>query len=182
MIIKVLELTEGCFPKEFKIGDYIDLCTAEDIVLKAPQANKMHIRSSGKNPSQELRTRDVDFYWTLIPLGVAMEMPKGYEAILVPRSSAFKDWGFIQTNSEGIIDNSYAGDKDEWKLPVVATKDVTIPMGTRIAQFRIQLKQQATCWQKLKWLFTGAPKLVKVDSLNNKVRGGFGEGTKYLDK
>jgi len=177
MTIKVLEKVEGCFPKEFKVGDYIDLCTAKDIVLKAPQANKMHIRSNGKNPSQELRTRDVDFHWTLIPLGVAMEIPEGYEAILVPRSSAFKDWGFIQTNSEGIIDNSYAGDKDEWKLPVVATRSVTIPKGTRIAQFRIQLKQQATCWQKLKWLLSSKVSLKQVDHLNKPSRGGIGEGT-----
>lgn len=177
MTIKVLEKTKGCFPQKFKIGDYIDLCTAEDIVLQAPQANKMHIRRKGKNPSQELRTRDVDFMWTLIPLGVAMEIPDGYEAILVPRSSAFKDWGFIQTNSEGIIDGSYAGEKDEWRLPVLATRSVTIPKGTRIAQFRIQLKQQASCWQKLRWLFSSRVKLKQVNHLDKASRGGIGEGT-----
>lgn len=78
--------------------------------------------------------------------------------------------------------SSYCGDEDEWKMPVVATRQITIPKGTRIAQFRVQLSQMASPMQKLKWLFTGAPKLVKVDSLNNKNREGFGEGTKYLDK
>lgn len=178
MTIKVLEKVEGCFPKEFKIGDYIDLCTAQDIILKAPQACKLH-RRKGKNKeiNAEERTRDVDFNWTLIPLGVAMEIPAGYEAILVPRSSAFKDWGIIQTNSEGIIDNSYAGEKDEWKLPVLATKSVTIPKGTRICQFRIQLKQQASIWQKLHWLFSSRVTLKKVDHLEKPSRGGIGEGT-----
>jgi hypothetical protein len=95
MTIKVLEKTEGCFPQEFEVGDWFDLCTAEEIKLDAPQANKMHIRSKGKNPSQELRTRDVDFDWTLIPLGVAMEMPVGTECHLLPRSSTFKKFGLI---------------------------------------------------------------------------------------
>jgi dUTP pyrophosphatase len=137
----------------------------------------MHVRSKGKNPSQDTRTRDVDFNYRLIPLGVAMEIPDGYEAILVPRSSVFKDWGFVQTNSEGIIDGSYAGEKDEWKLPVLATRTVTIPKGTRIAQFRIQLKQQASCWQKLKWLFSSKVELKRVDHLDKPSRGGIGEGT-----
>jgi len=177
MTIKVLEKTEGCFPQEFKIGDYIDLSTADDIVLKAPQAHKMHVRSTGKNPSHEVRTRDVEFFSCLIPLGVAMKIPAGYEAILVPRSSTFKNWGIIQTNSEGIIDCSFCGNNDEWKLPVIATRTLTIPKGTRIAQFRIQLKQQATIWQKLHWLFSSKVKLKKVNNLGNPSRGGIGEGT-----
>lgn len=177
MTIKVLEKTPGCFPKEFLIGDWIDLRTAKDIKLQAPQAHKMHIRNKGKEDTPEIRTRDVDFDWTLIPLGVAMEIPAGYEAILVPRSSAFKDWGIIQTNSEGIIDNSYAGDKDEWKLPVVATRTITIPKGTRIAQFRIQLKQQATVTQKIHWLISPKVRLKRVSYLTKPSRGGIGEGT-----
>lgn len=177
MTIKVLEKVEGCFPQEFEVGDWFDLCTAEEIKLDAPQANKMHIRSKGKNPSQELRTRDVDFDWTLIPLGVAMEMPIGTECHLLPRSSTFKKYGLMQTNSEGIIDRSFASDKDEWKLPVVATRKVTIPKGTRIAQFRLILSQKATVWQKLRWLLSNRVKLKKVECLNNPERGGLGDGT-----
>ena len=177
MTIKVLEKTEGCFPQEFEVGDWFDLCTAEEIKLDAPQANKMHIRSKGKNPSQELRTRDVDFDWTLIPLGVAMEMPVGTECHLLPRSSTFKKFGLMQTNSEGIIDRSFASDKDEWKLPVVATRKVIIPKGTRIAQFRLVPSQKATIWQKLKWLLSNGVKLKKVEYLNNPKRKGLGEGT-----
>lgn len=176
MTIKVLEKTKGCFPQEFKIGDWIDLTTAKDTVLKSPQAHKMHIRGKNKDTTGE-RTRDVVFDYTLIPLGIAMEIPKGYEAHLLPRSSAFKDWGIIQTNSTGIIDNSYAGNNDEWKLPVVATREITIPKGTRIAQFRISLKQNASLWQKLGWLFSSKVSLKAVDNLNNKDRSGFGEGT-----
>lgn len=174
MAIKVLELTENCFPVNFEIGDWVDLCTSEDITLKAPQANKMHIRNKSKKDLPEVRTRDVDFDFTYIPLGVCIEVPKGYESILVPRSSTFKRYGLIQTNSIGVIDQTFSSDKDEWKLPVIATRSITIPKGTRIAQFRVQLSQKATVWQKLKWIFSRPIKLQKVSTLNNKVRGGFG--------
>ena len=177
MTIKVLEKTEGCFPVTFEIGDWYDLCTAEDITLKAPQANKLHKRNQHKNDSPEIRTRDVDFDFKLIPLGVAMEMPKGTECHLLPRSSTFSKYGLIQANSQGVIDRSYASDKDEWKLPVVATKKVTIPKGTRIAQFRLIPSQKATVWQKLHWLFSNGTKLKKVSYLNNPERKGIGEGT-----
>ena len=111
---------------------------------------------------------------TLIPLGVAMQVPKGCEAVLAPRSSTFKKWGILQTNGVGVIDYLYSSDRDEWKMPVIATKAVTIPKGTRIAQFRVQLSQKATFWQKLKWFFSGGIKIQRVNSLNNPTRGGFG--------
>lgn len=176
MTIKVLEKTPNCFPITFDIGDWYDLCTAEEIRLKAPEAHKMHIRGKDKENTGE-RTREVDFQFTLIPLGITMEVPKGYEAHLLPRSSTFKKWGILQVNSQGIIDNSYKGNNDEWKLPVIATRTITIPAGTRIAQFRIQLSQKATRWQKLKHIFLGTPKLKSVPFLDNPERGGFGEGT-----
>lgn len=179
MKIKVFEKTKGCFPKEFEVGDWFDLCAAKDIKLVASTASTLRY-STKKNPVSEEdkpKKRNVTFQSVLIPLGVCMEIPKGYEAIIVPRSSTFKKYGVIQTNSEGIIDNSYSSEKDEWKFPVLATRDVIIPKGTRIAQFRVQLSQKATSWQKLKWLFSGKMKLVKVEHLDNAVRGGFGEGT-----
>jgi dUTPase len=77
----------------------------------------------------------------------------------------------------GIIDRSFASDKDEWKLPVVATRAITIPKGTRVAQFRLIPSQKATVWQKLKWLFSNGVKLKKVEHLDNPERKGFGEGT-----
>lgn len=96
-----------------------------------------------------------------IPLGVAMKLPDGYEAIVAPRSSTFKKWGIIQTNSVGIIDNSYCGDNDEWKLPVIATRKTTIHAGDRICQFRIQKKMTK-------------PTFKTVSHLSDKDRGGFG--------
>ena len=69
---------------------------------------------------------------------------------------------------------SYNGDNDEWKFPAIAIRETTIEEGTRICQFRIQLSQKATCWQKLKWFFSNGIKLVEVDSLNNEDRLGFG--------
>ena len=161
-------------PEIFKVGDWIDLSTAEDITLKAPQAHKMHIRGKGKEDVPEVRTRDVDFDFLLASLGVCIEVPEGFEAIVAPRSSTFKKYGIIQTNSFGVIDNLYKGDEDIWKMPIVATRAVTIPKGTRIAQFRIQLSQKATVWQKLKWLFSSGIKIKKVSSLDNPSRGGFG--------
>lgn len=173
MTIKVLEKTSGCMPVIITNGDWIDLYTAEEIKLKAPQANKMHIRGKNKENTGE-RTRDVDFDFKLIPLGVAIKLPKGMEAYILPRSSTFKKYGLIQVNSKGVIDFTYSGENDEWKLPVIATRTVTIPKGTRICQFRIQLSQKATAWQKLKWLFSSAIKLQQVPTLNSDSRGGFG--------
>lgn len=97
----------------------------------------------------------------LIPLGVAMELPKGYEAHIVPRSSTFKNYGIIQTNSVGIIDNSYNGDDDQWYMPVYATRDTTIHLNDRICQFRI-IKNQPSLYFQL------------VNRLGRKNRGGFG--------
>lgn len=97
----------------------------------------------------------------LISLGISVHVPYGYEAILAPRSSTFKNFGIIQTNSIGVIDESYSGDKDIWKMPVYATRPIDIPSGTRIAQFRIQRNQ-------------GSPKLIEVDYLGEDNRGGIG--------
>jgi len=172
--IKILEKTPGCFPAVFDVGDWMDLCTGEEIKLKAPQANKMHTWNKSKENVPEVKVRDVDFDSKVIPLGVCIQVPKGYESIIVPRSSTFKKYGLIQANNIGVIDQTYSSDKDEWKMPVIATRAVTIPKGTRIAQFRIQLSQKATSWQKIKWLFSSGVKLKKVSHLNNPERGGFG--------
>lgn len=77
----------------------------------------------------------------LISLGFACQLPDGYEAILAPRSSTFKRYGILQTNSIGVIDNSFAGNDDIWLFPAYATRPVVIAKGTRICQFRIQEKQ-----------------------------------------
>ncbi len=117
-------------------GDWIDLRSAETIALKAG-----------------------DF--KLIPLGVAMQLPAGYEAHIVPRSSSFKNWGILQTNSIGIIDNSYCGDNDQWLMPVYATRDTIINQNDRICQFRIVANQPSI-------------EFTEVDSLDSQGRGGFG--------
>lgn len=117
-------------------GDWIDLRAAETVKLKKGN-------------------------FKLISLGVAMKLPKGYEAHIVPRSSTFKNFGIIQTNHQAVIDNSYCGDNDIWKYPVYALKDTIIKEGDRICQFRIMKKQP-----KLKFKV--------VDKLKAKDRGGFG--------
>lgn len=98
---------------------------------------------------------------TLLHLGVAMKLPDGYEAILAPRSSTFKNYGLIQTNGIGVIDNTYCGDHDEWMMPVISTRDTIIHRNDRICQFRIQKKQPAI-------------KFVAVEKLGGEDRGGFG--------
>lgn len=184
MKIKIKEVVPGCMPEIIKVGDWIDLITAEECTLKCPHAKTLHKQKKGEKEEPIIeRSRDVIFNYTLLNLGVAMQIPKGYEAYLLPRSSTFKKWGIIQTNSTGILDESYCGNEDIWKMPVLAARNVTIPKGTPICQFRIQLSQKATMWQKLKWLFSSKIELVKVDNLEGENRGGFGTGSdKYRTK
>ena len=97
----------------------------------------------------------------LIRLGVGMILPPGYEAHVIPRSSTFIQYGIIQTNHMGLIDESYCGDEDEWKLPVYALRDTVIQKNDRICQFRIAKKQPRICFEE-------------VGKLREKSRGGFG--------
>ncbi len=117
-------------------SDWIDLRAAEDVDMKAGE-------------------------WRLIPLGVAMQLPEGYEAHIVPRSSTFKNYGIIQSNHIGVVDCSYCGDNDQWFMPVYAVRDTHISLNDRICQFRIMENQ---------------PKIEfdEVDSLAGADRGGLG--------
>lgn len=90
-----------------------------------------------------------------LPMGVAMKLPEGYEAIMSPRSSTFKRWGLLQTNSIGVLDNSFNTDTCQWMFPVLATKDVFIPRGTRICQFRIQKEQPEIIFEEVDTLGEG---------------------------
>lgn len=121
MVIKVkyFENHEGLTVEPLKKidkGDWIDLRANETISL-----------------------RKGDF--RLVPLGIGMKLPEGYEAHIAPRSSTFKNWGILQTNSTGIIDNSYSGNNDQWLMPVYATKNTIIQRNDRICQFRVVEKQ-----------------------------------------
>ena len=118
------------------ISNWIDMCAAETVVLHKG-----------------------DF--ALIPLGVCIELPRGYEAHLAPRSSTFKRWGLLQTNSVGVIDEMFCGDDDEWKMPVYATRDTIVEKGNRICQFRIMKIQPDITF-------------VSVASLGSRSRGSFG--------
>lgn len=122
--------------QKIDVGDWIDLRAAEDVVLRSGE-------------------------YKLIRLGVGMILPEGYEAHVVPRSSTFKNFGIIQANSFGVIDNSYSGDADEWHFPAVALRDTSIKTGDRICQFRIMRKQPPIDF-------------LTVDRLNTESRGGIG--------
>lgn len=117
-------------------GDWIDLRAAEKVILKAGE-------------------------FKLIPLGVGMILPDGYEAHIVPRSSTYKNFGVIQTNHCGIVDNSYSGDNDQWLMPVYALRDTEININDRICQFRIVENQPCLEFEE-------------VTKLNSEDRGGFG--------
>ena len=117
-------------------SDWIDLRAAEEVTFKAGE-------------------------FKLVPLGVAIELPQGYEAHVVPRSSTFKNFGLIQTNSMGIIDETYCGDSDWWFVPMLAMRDTVIYENDRICQFRIMSHQPQI-------------EFVEVSKLDNKDRGGFG--------
>lgn len=172
MTIKILEKTPGCAPVNLLVGDWFDLTLAEDVSLKGPHAKTLH-RYKQKEEQIE-RLRDVAFDSAIVKLGICAEVPKGYECVIVPRSSTFKKYGIIQSNHLGVVDYSYNSDEDEWKMPIVAMRKTFIPKGTRIAQFRVQLSQKATVWQKIKWLFSNSIKFKKVTKLHNEKRGGFG--------
>ena len=122
--------------EQFNVGNWIDLRAAEDIVI--PQ-----------------------FVYAEIPLGVAMELPKGYEALLLPRSSTFKKYGIIKANGMGLIDEPYKGDNDEWHFLAFAVRDTFIPKNERICQFRIIQHQPLI-------------HLKEVETLGNEDRGGIG--------
>jgi len=117
-------------------GDWIDLRAAETVTLTTGE-------------------------FKLISLGISVKLPEGYEAHVVPRSSTFKNWGIIQTNSMGIIDESYSGNNDIWRMPVYATRDVTIEENDRICQFSIVRKMAKI-------------DIEEVEQLDGKDRGGFG--------
>jgi len=148
------------FSKKYKLniikkGDWIDLITLNDVEF------------TPYSPFQ------------LIDLNIALKLPKGFEAIVVPRSSTFMKYNVLQTNGIGVIDNSYCGETDIWKFPALFVnlynkESYTIPAGSRLCQFRIQLNQFASFWTKLKWFFTFKLEFIEVERLEGKSRGGFG--------
>ena len=110
--------------------------------------------------AKEYKLFSGEFY--LIDLGISIKLPEGYEAHIVPRSSSFKNWGIIQTNGIGIIDNSYCGENDVWMMPVLATKGADIHVNDRVCQFRIVKKMPNNI------------KINTVEHLDTQNRGGFG--------
>lgn len=134
--IKIKYLRDIQKIEKISVGDWIDLRAAEDIAMIAGE-------------------------FRMIPLGVAMELPKGYEALVAPRSSTFKKYGVILANSIGIIDETYKGDNDEWNFLAFAVRDTVIRKNERICQFRI-IKHQPTIH------------LIEVETLGNPDRGGIG--------
>ena len=121
---------------KLSIGDWIDLRAAEDV---------------------KLRRGD----YRLISLGISVKLPEGYEAHIAPRSSSFQRWGFLQTNGVGVVDNSYSGTNDLWKLPGYATRDTEIHLNDRICQFRIMQQMPPVTFRE-------------VMTLDEEDRGGFG--------
>jgi len=164
--IKVKVFTKGCMPKISEKGDLIDLRAADTYIFNAPQASIQYQKDNEKYG-------DVTFDEQLIKLGIAMQLPKGMMAKLKGRSSLTKNHGVIMCCS-GEIDNSYSGNDDEWLFRVFAIKAGKIEKLDRICQFEVVPTQKATMWQKIKWLFSSGVKLIQVDSLSGKNRGGFG--------
>lgn len=171
LTLKIKRLNRNIeLPKVIKKGEWIDLRAAKTVTLEAPQAGTLKTHKvNGENVSH----RDVTFNPVAIGLGVAMRLPEGFEALILPRSGTFNNFGMILANSQGVIDNSYSGDGDEWKFQAIPLRDSVINEGERICQFRIQLSQKATMWQKLKWLFCSGIRIEEVVRLGGPDRGGF---------
>lgn len=163
-------------PKVIRKGDWIDLRAAATVQFKAPQSGTLKSRTVD---GEQERYRNVTFDLKLIPLGVAMQLPDGMEAILASRSSTPTGMGISCANAIGIIDGNseglgYNGPNDEWKYSAIAWRDTLIKEGERICQFRIQLSQKASFWHKIKWFLSSGIKVVEVSELKNKDRGGIG--------
>lgn len=149
MKIRIKYFKDAIKLKKIEKGNWIDIYANKDVFVKAKDR-------------------------AMIPLGFALELPKGWEAHLAPRSSTFKTWGIIQTNSVGVVDDTYIGDNDEWHMPVycLQAKDVEfldgveqkgswIRHGDKIGQFRIMEVMPEIEFEE-------------VDSFGNIDRGGFG--------
>ena len=149
MKIKVKLIGDTTPIKTIVKGDWIDLYVREDTIV----------------PDKYTMVK--------IPLGIAMELPKGYEALVVPTPIKRS---IMLANSIGVIDNSYNGNTDEWSFLAknITLNSVCVPKGARIAQFRIQLSQKANLWQKIQWLFSSKIEFEYVDILKNQSRGGYG--------
>lgn len=165
--IKIKELVPGCTPKILDKGEWIDLYAADTMVIKAAQSDTLKRRG-------DYKYRDVKTPVVHIPLGIAMKLPKGFEAIVASRSSSPSRFKVFIPNGIGIIDNSYSGNDDQWYYICSPLEDTIINKGERICQFRIQLSQKATFWQKIKWLISSGVTIKKVNNLNNINRGGIG--------
>lgn len=154
MKIKIKANAKDVLPTIIDKGDWIDLYTDEDVEFTATDVKSKNIK--------------------YISLGIAVQLPDGFEAIIAPRSSTAKNFNVTNPGSIGIIDNSYCGNGDIWKFPAKAFKVVSIPRLSRIAQFRIQLSQKATLWQKIKWFLSSGVEIIETESLSDNNRGGFG--------
>lgn len=123
-------------PSQAHPHEWVDLRAAEDVVM---------FRGDFK----------------MIPLGICIELPPGYEALVLPRSSTYKNFGIILANGMGVIDAEYCGDNDVWHFPAIAMKHTIIHKGDRICQFRI-IEQQPDIEFNV------------VEHLGNKDRNGLG--------
>lgn len=162
--IKVKVLVDGCMPEISKLGDCIDLKSAIDMDIPAPQSGTLKKRAD--QDGNEVGYRNVTMETYYVPLGVAMELPKGFTAKILSRSSI--------PNGMGFIDNLYKGEEDEWNYICSPMRETSIKKGDRICQFEIGLSQHASTWQMLKWLLSSRIELVWVEDLEGKQRGGLG--------
>ncbi|MBS5948877.1 MAG: deoxyuridine 5'-triphosphate nucleotidohydrolase [Clostridium sp.] len=145
MIIRIKYFENATRLNKISKGDWIDVYANKDMFIKEGER-------------------------AMIPLGFALELPSGWEGHLAPRSSTFKTWGIIQTNSIGVVDSSYIGDNDQWHIPVFClqgkneengVKGTFIEKGDKIAQFRIMEVMPAIEFEE-------------VETFGNADRGGFG--------
>ena len=154
MIIRIKYFENATRLNKISKGDWIDVYANKDVFVKCGER-------------------------AMVPLGFALELPEGWEGHLAPRSSTFKTWGIIQTNSVGVVDDTYIGDNDQWHMPVYClqgkdiesengeeVKGTWIRKGDKIGQFRIMEVMPEIEFEE-------------VESFGNKDRGGFGTtGTK----
>lgn len=170
MKIQIYDHFNRELPKVIRKGEWIDLSIPYSIELFGPEAKTL---KRDRSKGNDIRTREVEFHDEFIDLGYVIKVPKGYEIHILPRSSTFNKYGIILSNSMGIIDNDYNGIDDKIGAFVIPFRHVYISEDTRLFQFRVELSQKATLWQKIKWLFSNN---IKIESFipDDNNRGGFG--------
>ena len=160
MDIRIKKMRENAKLPEFKGGNWLDTYISQIGFVRRDLRR-------GEFTFDDVIWDDGDKFNILVgdivvfKLGFALELPKGKELHLLPRSGTFRKYGLLLTNSMGIGDDTYIGDNDEYLAMMYATRNAVVEVGDRLIQIKIE---------------DAMPQynLVEVEYFGNDDRGGYG--------